>query len=81
MCVCVFIFFSYTESSFREAHQDLDPALYTDVLALAGDAADNVPGVKGIGPKTAIKLLKQFGCLDEIIAGAPTIKVRQHGNE
>ena len=37
-----------------------------DVLALAGDSADNIPGVPGIGPKTAATLLSTFGTLDEI---------------
>ena len=67
---------AYTEQSFREEFQGLAPEHFTDVLALAGDSADNVPGVKGIGPKTAIKLLKEFGDLDTIIANAPSIKVR-----
>lgn len=37
-----------------------------DYLALIGDSADNIPGVKGIGPKTAIKLLQKYSTLDEI---------------
>ncbi|MBI4429676.1 MAG: DNA polymerase I [Ignavibacteriales bacterium] len=42
------------------------PALVTDVLGLTGDSSDNVPGVPGIGDKTAIPLVQQFGSLDEI---------------
>jgi DNA polymerase-1 len=37
-----------------------------DLLSLTGDASDNVPGVKGIGEKTAVKLLARYGSLDEI---------------
>jgi DNA polymerase-1 len=44
------------------------PGQIVDYLALAGDASDNVPGVAGIGEKTAVKLLAQFAGLDEIYA-------------
>jgi DNA polymerase-1 len=42
------------------------PEKIPDLLALAGDSVDNIPGVKGIGPKTAEKLLQQFGSLEAI---------------
>ena len=42
------------------------PTQFIDYLAICGDSADNIPGVKGIGPKGATKLLGQFGNLDEI---------------
>jgi DNA polymerase-1 len=42
------------------------PALVTDVLGLTGDSSDNVPGVPGIGEKTAIPLVQQFGSIEEI---------------
>jgi DNA polymerase-1 len=38
-----------------------------DVLALAGDVADNIPGVPGIGPKIAAKLLQEFGTLEQLL--------------
>ncbi len=44
------------------------PERVTDYLALVGDSSDNVPGVKGIGDKTAVELIKQFGPIEEIIA-------------
>jgi len=44
------------------------PERIVDYLALAGDASDNVPGVSGIGDKTAVKLLAQFADLDDIYA-------------
>ena len=50
------------------------PELVQDCLALAGDSSDNVPGVPGIGVKTAAQLLNQFGSLDELLANAATIK-------
>jgi len=44
------------------------PERVTDYLALIGDSSDNVPGAKGIGPKTAIQLIEQFGPVEEILA-------------
>jgi len=49
------------------------PAQVVDFLALVGDSSDNVPGVKGVGEKTALELLKQYGHLDEILAHAADI--------
>ncbi|HHR84984.1 MAG TPA: DNA polymerase I [Candidatus Acetothermia bacterium] len=46
----------------------VEPGQIVDYLSLIGDASDNVPGVPSIGPKTAVKLLTQFGSLDELIA-------------
>jgi DNA polymerase-1 len=42
------------------------PSKILDLLSLTGDSSDNVPGVKGIGDKTAVKLLQRYGSLDEI---------------
>jgi len=50
------------------------PAQLGDVLALMGDSVDNVPGVPGIGPKTASKLIQEFGDLESVLAAAPTMK-------
>jgi len=46
------------------------PSFVTDYLSLVGDSSDNVPGVKGIGDKTACELVAQFGHLEEILAHA-----------
>ncbi len=45
-----------------------------DMLGLQGDAVDNIPGIPGVGPKTASKLLKQYGSVEEIINNAHEIK-------
>jgi DNA polymerase-1 len=45
-----------------------------DVLALMGDSVDNVPGIRGIGPKTATKLIVEHGDLESVLAAAPTMK-------
>ena len=50
------------------------PDLVGDVLALMGDAVDNVPGIRGIGPKTATKLIQEYGNLEGALAAAPTMK-------
>lgn len=45
-----------------------EPHLLADYLALVGDSSDNVPGVPGIGPKSASELIKKYGSLDEMYA-------------
>jgi DNA polymerase-1 len=49
-----------------EADMGIAPHQYIDVLGLAGDTSDNIPGVKGVGPKTAIKLVAEFGSIDNL---------------
>ncbi|WP_310467625.1 DNA polymerase I [Sphingomonas sp.] len=49
------------------------PGLVGDVLALMGDSVDNVPGVPGVGPKTATLLIQQFGSLEAVLAGTDAI--------
>jgi DNA polymerase I len=43
-------------------------------MGLSGDASDNVPGVRGIGEKTAMELVKQFGSLEEVLRSADQVK-------
>jgi DNA polymerase-1 len=50
------------------------PDKVLDVLALMGDSSDNIPGVAGIGPKTAAELVNQFGNLDGVLANTAQIK-------
>lgn len=50
------------------------PRGVVDVLALIGDSSDNVPGVPGVGPKTAADLLQQFGTLDQLYARLGEVK-------
>ena len=55
----------YDEGKVRE-RWGVAPAQIPDVLALMGDAIDNIPGVKGVGEKTAVKLISQFGSVDRL---------------
>jgi DNA polymerase-1 len=45
----------------------VEPARVVEIMGLMGDATDNIPGVKGIGEKTAMKLIAQFGTIDELL--------------
>ncbi len=60
--------------AFKEKFELDEPKQYIDVLALAGDQADNVPGVPGIGEKTALKLIREYKNLDNIYANIDKIK-------
>lgn len=50
------------------------PRQMIDLLAMAGDASDNIPGVRGVGEKTALALLGKYGSLEAALEAAPTIK-------
>lgn len=60
-----------------EAKFGVGPAKLGDLLALTGDSSDNVPGVPGIGPKTAATLLNEYGDLEAVLAAAPQIKQKK----
>ena len=55
----------YDEGLVKDKH-GVSPAQFIDFLAITGDASDNIPGVAGIGPKGAQKLIEQFGTLENI---------------
>ena len=50
------------------------PEQVTDWKGLAGDSSDNIPGVPGVGDKTAVKLLQEYGTLEEVLANAGSVK-------
>ena len=60
---------AYVEEKFG-----VGPDRLGDVLALMGDSVDNVPGVTGVGPKTASKLIVEHGDLEAVLAAAPSMK-------
>jgi DNA polymerase I len=55
----------------------VEPALVTDYLALVGDSSDNVPGVPGIGDKTARDLVQQYGPVEEILSHASELQKKR----
>lgn len=61
-----------TESILEE--YDLSPKQLIDVKALQGDSSDNIPGVKGVGEKTALKLIQEYGSLENLYENIDNLK-------
>ena len=66
----------YDPAVFR-AEYGFEPPLMVDLKALMGDPSDNIPGVPGIGEKTALELVGRFGKLDDIYASLPELDIRE----
>lgn len=66
--------FSLLDPAGVEAKWGVPPQLVGDVLILTGDSVDNIPGVPGIGPKTAAGLIRQFGSVDGLVANLDQVK-------
>jgi len=65
----------YDEAKFREEY-GFEPKRMVDLKALMGDSSDNIPGVAGVGPKTATDLLLKFGTLDGVYANLEDASIR-----
>ena len=65
----------YTEEVFREEY-GFEPKKLIDLKALMGDSSDNIPGVAGVGPKTAKELLTKFGSLDGVYENIDDTSIR-----
>ena len=65
----------YDVEKFREEY-GFDPPKMVDLKALMGDSSDNIPGVPGVGPKTATDLLKKFGSLDGLYENLDSADIR-----
>ncbi|CAH1226120.1 MULTISPECIES: DNA polymerase I [Paenibacillus] len=63
----------YDPAQIRERY-GLTPLQIIDLKGLMGDASDNIPGIPGVGEKTALKLLHQFGSVEEVLAGTGELK-------
>ena len=66
-------FIRYNPETFK-ADYGIEPIKIIDLKALAGDSSDNIPGVRGIGEKTALKLLQEYGSLEGIYENIDSIK-------
>ncbi len=64
-----------TEEAFREAY-GFDPIHIIDLKALMGDASDNIPGVSGVGEKTAMALIQRYQTVDAIYEAMPEVEAR-----
>ena len=69
-----------TDTKSLMADAGLTPEQFIDVLALQGDAADNIPGVPDVGPKTAMDWIKKYGSLDALYEHADEIKGKRGNN-
>ena len=65
----------YTEEKFREEY-GFEPKKMVDLKSLMGDSSDNIPGVAGVGPKTATELLAKFGSLDGVYENLSDASIR-----
>jgi len=64
----------YLDADGLAAADGITPAQVVDMMALAGDTSDNVPGVPGVGPKTALALVREHGDLESVLAAAVDMK-------
>jgi len=68
------------EKSIRKVN-GVEPSMMIEVMGLSGDTADNIPGVPGIGPKTALSLIKTYGSMKDLYEKVDKItKKKQHEN-
>ena len=71
---------TYLDVEGLKEKRGITPGQVIDYQALIGDTSDNVPGVKGIGPKTASMLIDRFGSLDELMSRTDELKGKQKEN-
>ncbi len=64
----------YDSARFREEYDGLEPRQLIDLKALMGDTSDNIPGVKGVGEKTALKLIQDYGSIENLYEHLGEIK-------
>lgn len=65
---------SFGVDDFAKKFGGLEPSQFVDIISLTGDRADNIPGVEGIGDVRALKLIKQFGTLENLLQCVEQVK-------
>ena len=68
------------DEAWVEDRYGLPPGKYLEYVALKGDTSDNIPGVPGVGEKTAAKLIQQYGSVEEVLAHTDELKGRLKEN-
>ena len=58
---------TYDVAAFAEDYEGLEPKQLIDLKGLMGDSSDNIPGVPGVGPKTALKLIGEYGSVENVL--------------
>ncbi|MBR4909056.1 MAG: DNA polymerase I [Acidaminococcaceae bacterium] len=64
----------YDQATFAEDYEGLVPLQLIDLKGLMGDTSDNIPGVPGVGPKTALKLIAEYGSVEKVLENIEGIK-------
>ena len=66
----------YDEEAIKEKYEGLLPKQLIDFKALKGDASDNIPGVTGVGEKTALKLIQEFGSIEKLYSDTDKVDIK-----
>jgi DNA polymerase-1 len=68
------------DTQWLKENKGITPEQVVDILTLTGDTVDNIPGVSGVGPKTAAKLVQEFGSVEGIVSNLDKIKGKLRDN-
>ena len=66
----------FDEAEFAANYEGLKPKQLIELKGLMGDTSDNIPGVPGVGPKTAIKLIKEYGTVENVLANTDKVTAK-----
>ncbi len=66
----------FDEAEFSANYEGLEPKQLIELKGLMGDTSDNIPGVPGVGPKTALKLIKEYGTVENVLANTDKVTAK-----